>query len=528
MPTDNNGSRGSRPTQRKRVLVVGGGSAGWITAAYLNAALNARGKVVHIALIESPNVPRVGVGEATVPTIRHVLQTIGIDEARFMRAADATFKQAIKFVNWRDNSGDAYYHPFDRRGAGPVDYSARDWLASDRSIPFAETVSVQPQLSEMGFSPRMLDSRDYSSPMPYAYHMDAEKFADCLCEHATVCGVKHYRDDVVDVDRAENGYIDAVITKGGMRLEADLYIDCTGFRGLLIDDAMGVPFRDYGKYLLCDRAVTMRVPYEDYYPGEVRPYTTATALSNGWVWDIGLVNRRGTGYVYSSAFLDDDAAEAELRAHEGAHSEGIEARRLRFPVGRREVFWEKNCLATGLAGGFIEPLESTGLYLTEFAAVTLAEHFPFGQQVQPLADRYNRILSNRYEEVLDFVNMHYCLTQRSDTDFWREVQRDERITDRLREKFEFWRIKPPSASDFDDQFRLFSHQSYEYILYGMGFYADSYRDRFAGDPQPTRVPPQVAKVVDAARTRLPRHEVWLASEHGAQSLKSGRGKAKTS
>jgi tryptophan halogenase len=499
----------------KSVLIVGGGSAGWITAAYLNAALNGRGKSVNIALVESPNVPRVGVGEATVPTIRHILQTVGIEESRFMRAADATFKQAIKFVNWQHGRGEAYYHPFDRRGAGPVDYSALNWLASDRSIPFAETVSVQPQLCEMGLSPRMPDSRDFSSPMPYAYHMDAEKFADCLCEHATARGVVHYREDVVEVALREDGHIDAVVTNTGKRLQADLFVDCTGFRGLLIAQALNVPFRDFSPWLLCDSAVALRVPYDAHYPGRVNPFTTATALSNGWVWDIGLVNRRGAGYVYSSAFLDRDAAEAELRAHEGPHADALEARHIHFHVGRRETFWEKNCIATGLAGGFIEPLESTGLYLTEFAAVTLAEHFPFGEQVQPLADRFNRILSNRYEEVLDFVNMHYCLTQRTDTDFWREVQRDECITDNLKAKFDFWRIKPPSASDFDDQFRLFSHQSYEYILYGMDFFRGGYRERFAGEPRPTVVPPHVAKVVDAARTRLPRHEAWLAGEHGA-------------
>ncbi len=513
----------SAPDRRpvRRVLIVGGGSAGWITAAYMNAALNRGGlgqQPAEIAVVESPDVPRVGVGEATVPTIRHVLQTVGIDEARFMREADATFKQAIKFVDWHRKDGGGYYHPFDRRGAGPVDYSALDWLGSDRSVPFAETVSVQPQLCEMGLSPRMPDSKDFSSPMPYAYHMDAEKFADCLCEHATARGVEHYRENVVDVEQAESGHISAVTTDSGRRLEADLFVDCTGFRGLLIDKVMKIPFRDFSDYLLCDRAVAMRVPYDVHYPGAIRPYTTATALSNGWVWDIGLVNRRGTGYVYSGAFLDDDAAEAELRAFEGPHTEQLEARRIRFRVGRRETFWEKNCIATGLAGGFIEPLESTGLYLTEFAAVTLSEHFPFADAMQPLAERFNRIISNRYDEVLDFVNMHYCLTRRDDTDFWREVQREERITDNLRAKFEFWRIKPPSASDFDDQFRLFSHQSYEYILYGMDFNAGGYGERFGETRPATRVPPHVGKVVEAARTRLPRHEAWLAAEHGGQSL----------
>ncbi|MEM8492124.1 MAG: tryptophan halogenase family protein [Pseudomonadota bacterium] len=496
--------------QAKRVLVVGGGSAGWISAAYLNAALNRAGQgAVEVTLVESPNIARIGVGEATVPTVRHILQTVGIDESRFLREADATFKQAIKFVNWLRPDGHAYYHPFDRRGSGPVDWAAHTWLASDRSVPFADTVSVQPQLCELGLAPRMHDSKDFASPMPYAYHMDADKFAATLCAHATTQGVKHVLDDVVRVERHPDGAIAAVHTHRGTRLEADLFIDCTGFRGLLIEGELGVPSRDFSPWLLCDRAIAMRVPYDAHYPGSIRPYTTATALSSGWVWDIGLVNRRGTGYVYSSEFIDDDKAEAELRAHEGAHSSELDARRIRFNVGCRERFWEKNCIAIGLSGGFIEPLESTGLYLSEFAAVTLAEHFPFGDTIQPLADRFNRILSNRYNEVLDFVNMHYALSRRDDTPFWREVQRSERITDSLKEKLEFWKIKPPSASDFDDQFRLFSHQSYEYILYGMDFLQGAYLERFAGRQPESRIPQHIAKVVEAAKTRLPRHEDWL-------------------
>lgn len=504
----------------KRVLIVGGGSAGWITAAYLNAALNIDGKqVVDVVLIESANVARVGVGEATVPTIRHILQTIGIAENAFMRATDATFKQAIKFENWLQPNNHQYYHPFDRRQAGPVDYSSAKWLASDRSIPFGEMVSVQPHLCEMGLSPRMPDTRDYASPMPYAYHMDAEKFADHLCEHATTRGVEHYLDDMVEVEQcAEHGHIVAVKTREGRRLEADLFVDCTGFLSLLIAKTLGVELVDFSDWLLCDRAIALRMPYDCFYAGNIKPYTTATALSSGWAWDIGLVNRRGTGYVYCSSFIDDEAAENELRAFEGSHCIDLPARRLKFYVGRRDRFWVKNCVAIGLSGGFIEPLESTGIYLSEFAAVTLAEHFPFGQEMQRLADRFNRIMANRYDEVLDFVNMHYCLSRRDDTEFWREVQQESHITDRLRAKFDFWKIKPPSASDFDDQFRLFSHQSYEYILYGMDFFQGGYRERFAGEQQAAQLLPHVAKVVEAARSRLPRHEQWLASECGAAGL----------
>ncbi|MCG8441635.1 MAG: tryptophan 7-halogenase [Caulobacterales bacterium] len=494
-----------------RLLVVGGGSAGWIAASYINAALNAEGEhLVDVTLVESATVGRIGVGEATVPTIRHILQTVGLDEHAFMTACDATFKQAIKFVDWLRADGHAYYHPFERRPTGRVDRAGARWLASDRSIPFAETVSTQPHFCEAGLSPRMANSRPYSSPMPYAYHMDAEAFADRLRDHAVARGVRHVIDDVVDVAMHEDGRIAAVATEGGLRLEADLFIDCTGFASVLIGKALGASFDDFSPWLSCDRAVAMRVPHDRWYRGHVRPYTTATALSSGWAWDIGLSNRRGVGYVYSSGFLDDDAAEAELRAFEGAHCADLPARRLRFRVGRRPQPWTANCVAIGLSAGFIEPLESTGLYLSEFAAVTLCEHFPQRGEMAPLAQRFNAIMSSRYDEILDFVNMHYCLTRRDDTPFWREVARPERVHDRLKAKFEFWRHKPPSHADFEDQMRLFSHQSYEYILYGMDFQ----RDLFGAEGPAPVIAPSVARVVEAGRARLPRHEDWLASELG--------------
>lgn len=500
----------------KRILIVGGGSAGWITASYLNAVLNrVQSHNISITLIESPTIGRIGVGEATIPTIRHVLQTVGIDETVFLNEADATFKQAIKFVNWLHKEDPGYYHPFDRRQAEPIDRAGAQWMDSDRSIPFAHTVSTQPHLCDLGLGPRMPDSKDFASPFPYAYHMDAEKFAEYLCKLATGTGVLHHQDDVTDVSVSDDGRIQAVTTKSGRHLEADLFIDCTGFASVLIEKTLRADFVDYSKWLLCDSAVAMRVPYEVHYPGHIHPYTTATALSSGWAWDIGLSNRRGLGYVYASGFLDQDSAEAELRRFEGPHAESLPARHLRFKVGRRATPWLSNCIAIGLSNGFIEPLESTGLYLTEFAAAMLCEHFPHTGYMEPLAKRFNQIMANRYEEILDFVNLHYCLTQRTDTEFWRTVQEEDRITDRLKDKLAFWKIKPPSTSDFDDHFRLFSYQSYEYVLYGMDFH------RSSDKPQTSiTVPDTVQRVVDAAKTRLPRHEAWLSSELGFKAPQS--------
>ena len=519
----------------KRVLVVGGGSSGWTAAAYLNAALNIGGqKVADISLVESPDVPRIGVGEATVPYIKQCLNVIGIDELDFMKAVDGTFKQSIRYVNWLENDGKFYHHPFSRYGARLSNDAGRRWLMSNRSIPFVNTTSAQPVLCEMGVAPKMYKKAADGIPLTYAFHMNALKFADYLRDFSTARGVKHYLDHVTDVDMHENGNIAAVQTKSGQRLEADLFVDCTGFAARLIKDKLGVSFEDCSQWLICDRAVTMHVPYEHHYPGYVRPYTTATALSSGWVWEIPLQTTRSLGYVYSSAHISDDDAEKELRAFEGVHSESLPSRIVKFQVGRRQQPWAANCVAIGLSGGFIEPLESTGLYLSQVASDLLAEHFPTTDDMAPLAFRFNRIMANRFYEILDFINMHYCLTRRADSEFWREIGRPERLNDRLRAKLDYWRIKPPSASDFADQFfpgqieiapaprdvcgdsrapidtgRLWNHHSYEAILYGMDFLRDECREWYGEHRPRPSVHQKVLDAVNTARDKLPPHDVWL-------------------
>ena len=526
----------------RKILIVGGGSAGWMTAAHLNAALNRDGReVADISLIESPDVPRIGVGEATVVYIRHFLSVVGIDEQEFLRQVDGTFKQAIKYVNWLDNKGEYYYHPFNRLRDTPIDRSGAHWLMSDRSIPFAETVSAQPILCEMKLAPQMLGPWDFGPQLSYAYHMNALKFADYLCELSTARGVTHHLDHVVDIEMAESGDIAAVKTKNGERLEADLFVDCTGFAGLLIEKTLGVNWLDCSQWLLCDRAVAMHVPYEKHYPGYVRPYTTATALSAGWVWEIPLQGKRSLGYVHASSFIGEEQAEQEIRAFEGAHAEALDSRVIHFKVGHREKAWARNCVSIGLAGSFIEPLESTGLYLSTLAAAMLAEHFPFRDDMATLAFRFNRIMTNRFYEVLDFINMHYCLTRRTDTDFWREVQRPERINDRLKAKFDFWRVKPPSATDFEDQFfpgqpntllpsgglpgdhrapvdtgDLFGLDSHEAILYGMDFLSAECDQWFGTQRPPTQPSAAIMRRLSVAPKKLPPHDVWLQRAVGMQ------------
>ncbi len=526
----------------RRVLIVGGGSSGWMTAAYLDAVLNrSTGRQVAISLIESPDVPRIGVGEATIPSINHILAAIRIDEVEFLKRVDGTFKQAIKYVNWLDGKGDSYYHAFGRYRGSPVDTSGLDWLMSDRSIPFSKTISAQPVICESCLAPKPFNRTDMGAQFTYAFHMNALKFADYLCEIATARGVEHHLDHVTDIEVAENGDIAAVSTKGGNRLEADLFVDCTGFAGLLIEKTLGVKWVDCSQWLLCDRAVAMHVPYELHYPGYVRPYTTATALSAGWVWEIPLQDKLSLGYVHSSAFLDEEEAQKEIRAFEGAHAENLDTRVIHFKVGHREKAWVRNCVSIGLSCNFIEPLESTGLYLSDLAAVMLSEHFPYGDDMAPGAFRFNRILANRFYEILDFINMHYCLTRRTDTEFWKEIQRPKRINDRLKAKLEFWRTKPPSVSDFEDQFLpgqpdtplpsgglpgdhrapvdtagVFTLSSYEAILYGMDFLNEECNRWFGVDRPPPKIPPQIVERLRMAPRKLPAHDLWLKEVCGMQ------------
>ncbi|RUO59414.1 tryptophan halogenase family protein [Pseudidiomarina insulisalsae] len=521
---------------KRKILIVGGGSAGWMTAAYLNGALNRRGEDhrVDIELLESPDTPRISVGEATIPSMRHLLAVVGVNELDFMRATEATFKQSIKYVNWVHNDNSFYHHPFSSLRAQPIDYAGSDWLRSDRSVPFMETCSIQPLVCEWGRAPQMFGEWRMGARLNYAYQMNAQKFADYLRDFSNARGVRHIMANMQQVEKHANGDIRAVITDQGETLGADLFIDCTGFRSLLLEQEMGVGFEDFGKYLLCDRAVTMHVPYETHYPGMVRPYTTATALSNGWIWDIPMQSRRSIGYVHSSAFIDKEAAEKEMRAYQGNNTENLPCRFIPFKAGRRHQQWQGNCVAIGLSGGFIEPLESTGLYLSDLGAVLLAEHFPWHQDdMKPLANRYNRLMTNRYYEILDFINMHYCMTKRTDTEFWRTVQQREHITDRLLAKLDFWRSKPPSMHDFQDQFfpgmptaaaagvdsgdtrppidtgGLWNHESYECILYGMEFLQQECDKWFGTGRPPTRVNPAILQRLQMARQMLPPHELWL-------------------
>lgn len=501
----------------KTVVIVGGGTAGWITACYLNAKLNQfqNGRRIRITLLE-PEIPnRIGVGEATIPTLLNTLQVLGISEKEFMQHVGATFKQGIKFIDWLDKQSD-YYHVFDRRPSGVNDDAGAIWAAGQRLKSFAKSVSSQPIFCEKGLSPKGIGQADYQGPMAYAYHIDAEKFADLLSQKALACGVQRILASVVAVERDALGNIAAVIASNNFRCEADLFIDCTGFNAELIGKQLGVPFVDFSPWLMCDRAVTLKVPYDLKSPAFRPPYTQATALSSGWAWDIPLRDRRGVGYVYASQFISDGDALQELIKLEGPHAKHLSSKLLSFQSGHRKVCWQNNCVAIGLSAGFLEPLESTGLYLVEFAAALLCEYFPQNNHFKPLADQFNRLMDQRFEEILNFIALHYCLTKRTDSEFWREAQKSQRIPAGLQNRLDLWAVKTCSFTDFHDATQIFGHLNYEYILYGMNFRYPFQSSTGQVDTQISSRERYVAKETAIGITKLPSQDLWLSQELGSE------------
>lgn len=459
-----------------RLAIVGGGSAGWMTAVYLDRTLNGTNgpKRVQITVIESPKIDRIGVGEATVPTILKTLQDMGISEKEFMSEADATFKQAIKFVDWnKGRDSNAYYHCFDRYQTSGRDNFSLRWALSGRDKPFAYTVSAQPYICDQNRAPKRPSDKEYQGRLPYAYHMDAEKFAEFLAKTGVERGIAHISDTVTDVNTDPKGIRSVVLEHGG-EMAFDFFIDCTGFARLLMSQLPGYGIRSFSDKLLCDRAVAIQVPHDPEHP-EILSSTESTAVENGWIWNISLQSRKGYGYVYSSAHCSDEDAETRLRSFIGPRSESVAARRLSFQSGVLKKPWVGNCVAVGLSAGFVEPMESTGIYFVEYAARMFAELFPiFGNNLL-LQSRFNELIHSRYDEVLDFIVAHYVLSDRDDTAFWKEARKQEKATEKLQDLLKIWQHKMVSASDFANSHQLFGHLNYEYCVYGSNYLPDKVR-----------------------------------------------------
>lgn len=457
------------------IVIVGGGTAGWLAACLIAARANPSARApITVTLIESPDIPTIGVGEGTWPTMRRTLERIGISEADFLLACDASFKQGSRFDGWcTGEAEDRYFHPF----VAPVDGEPRDivsaWHDAADGRPFAETMSPQPRSCALGLAPRQRTMPGYAGSLNYAYHLDAGKLAALLHRHATErLGVRHVRDHVVAVDKATNGAIAAARTRTNGAIEGDLFIDCTGHAALLIGEHYGVPFIDRGGALFNDRALAIQVPVAPDSP--IASQTTATAHAAGWIWDIGLPTRRGIGCVYASAFASDDAAAATLEAYlrRTAPASDIDAssfRRLTFRSGHRERFWERNCLAVGLSAGFLEPLEASAIVLIELSLGALLDDFPASRAVMDIhAARFNALFRYRWDRIVEFLKLHYVLSRREEP-YWRAHREPGTIPVRLAELLRIWRHRPPSRMDFPGLDEVFPAASYQYVLYGMGF-----------------------------------------------------------
>ncbi len=418
-----------------RVVIVGGGTAGWMAGAALTRLLSGQ---CTVSLIESEAIGVVGVGEATLPHIRSFNERLGIPEAEFMARTRATFKLGIEFRDW-GRIGDSYIHPFGTfgRGAGAIDFH-HYWsrLAREgQDLPPLDELSYACTLArEARFEHPDQGRGGLSSTFGYAYQFDALLFAPYLRSLAEEAGAVRTEGMVVDVERdGESGLIRSVTLADGERVEGDLFIDCSGFRSLLLGRALDEPFEDWSQWLPTDRAVAMPCRTET----AVTPYTSAIAMPAGWRWRIPLQHRTGNGYVYASAFIGDgDAARALEEAVEGEKL--AEPRLLRFKAGRRRRSWVGNCVAIGLASGFLEPLESTSIYLVQQAITALIELFPSRAMDASDRDEFNRVIDLEYDRIRDFLILHYHATSRDDSPFWNYV-RTMPIPDSLGEKLELWR-----------------------------------------------------------------------------------------
>ncbi len=486
------------------VIIVGGGTAGWSAAAALARLLPG---VARVRVIESADIGIVGVGEATLPHVRQFVRQLGIDEADFMRATHATYKLGIEFRDF-GRIGDRYIHPFGSFGRELAQVPFHHYWLQSRGRGAAADIgaySLAVQAARAGrFDLPHEDDLSLRSSYGYAYQFDAGLFGPYLRDFAIRHGAQRTEATIVAVNRdPQSGDVTAVRTAAGEEFAADLFIDCSGFRSLLLGETMGEAWEDWSHWLPCDRALAMPTASP---PGEIEPYTRATALAAGWAWRIPLQHRVGNGYVYASAFLsDDDAARGLRAAAEGTSL--ADPRQLRFRAGRRRNSWVGNVVAIGLASGFLEPLESTSIYLSHMAIVRLVDLFPAGG-IDP-ADRaeFNRLVDMEYDRIRDFLILHYHATTRDDSPFWDHV-RTMTVPDSLAEKLELWR-RTGRVTRYGEG--LFFEPSWVAVYLGQNVIPDSW-DARSTIPDPTvlnRALTQLEREIAAMAAAMPGHRQFL-------------------
>ena len=455
----------------QHILIVGGGTAGWMTAALFAHAWGDRD--IRISLLESAAIGTIGVGEGSTPKMRRFFERLGVSESEWMPRANATFKCGIRFPHWSTRKGyKSYYHPFFSQDD---DASIRAFFNNvtlrNRNFDVhghPDAFFISNHLADQRLAPKPSGDTGYSTD--YAYHFDASLIGRFLNDFSAQRGVRHVVDTVTEVIRHENGDLAAVDTESNGRIEADFFIDCTGFASLLIGKTLGVPFNSYKDILFNDSAVALPTPHEDGagLPSE----TMSTALRYGWVWKIPLTNRFGNGYVYASDFIDAEQAERELREHIGLLDADVEARHLKMRVGRLDHSWERNCLAVGLAQGFIEPLEATALMIVQDTVENFMQRYEQGG----FSDRYRADFNDKVNAIFDgvknYIFMHYKLNTRDDTEYWIANRENENVSDDIARILAVWDKGGDLLAELRNQASrlVYSPTSWYCILAGMGRY----------------------------------------------------------
>jgi tryptophan halogenase len=494
----------TEPPFIRRVAVIGGGTAGWMSAAALARLF---GPALSITLVESDAIGTVGVGEATIPSITTFHRMLGIDEDAFLRASGGTFKLGIEFADWA-RIGDRYWHPFGKLGrnvAGVPFQPLWQRLEALGEGGRLEDYALAAVAGEAGRFMRPIANGDSPlSDISYAYHFDAGRYARFLRDFAEACGVVRREGRVVRVEREPaRGHIAAVVLESGERVEAELFLDCTGFRSLLLGETLGTGWEDWSHWLPCDRAVAVASETSTFMP----PFTRATARAAGWQWRIPLQHRTGNGHVFSSAAMSEDEATALLLANLEGPPIG-EPRTISFRAGRRDAFWIGNCVAIGLSAGFLEPLESTAIWLIQSALSRLVTLFPDSRFDAAAPARFNRLMARDYEQIRDFIILHYHGTERDDSAFWRRC-RTMPVPDSLQEKMRQYRT---AGRTFRDDDELFNENSWFAVMNGQRLQPERY------DPRADTVPieevrarlAEVRDVVATSAAYMPLHRDFLA------------------
>jgi len=462
----------------KDVCIVGGGTAGWLSALLLEQRHGVRTngpEGINVTLVESPDRPTVGVGEATVPTMPMLLHECGISEADFFQECNATFKMGVLFNGWNvDQHGTPidFLNPF-----GPIarinNVRAAEYYLKfgGYGLDYIQTVTASQDIITSGKAPRQIEVPEFGNSARYAYHLDAGLFAQFLKKKCLERGIRYIRENVVGVERSETGDVEFIALENSVKENVDFVLDCTGFGGEIISKILGEPFDDYSRYLANDRAIALQVPHDD--EKKIIPATQASALRNGWSWNVPLNNRIGTGYVYSSAHVSDEHAGHEFLAHLGRQHDESKLRVIPIRVGKSRNAWVNNCVAIGLSGGFIEPLESTAIHMIEQSVRWLSSNWPEKTGSKSLRDHFNALNNRMYDEVRDFICLHYALGNRTDSQYWIDAREQLEIPDSLAANLERWKHRLPIPSDVGHH-SLFSDETYATVLLGKQSYQNGF------------------------------------------------------